>query len=462
MARPAAPREGFAKECAARATRRPRRWIGSRRASRRSARDRRGRGAHRHSADGSRGRPARPSAMGSGDTAPSSAPGQGHQSTPAHSAADRPAHVARRKELGDGRIAHVRSLGASERRVSGGRVSLRLRIRLQRRSGAAIVELNWTLSVRVSAPVSPSTGRDLPPSFWFLWFGTVINRLGGFAVPFLMLYLTARLGITPATAALMVSVLGRRLLPRAAAPAASSSDRLGRRPVMMMSFFVSPVAMLALGLVRETVAARRRHVRAGLLHGPVPPGDERRDRRPRSGRQADARLRLHLLGDQPRRRAGADRRRPAGELRLLPALRRRRAHDGDLRHHRAACASRRRRPLEIAKAARRQDVARVGQALRDPMLLVFVVPLPARRADLFAEPRDAAHRHGRERPAAERLRAGHRRQRRAHRPRSRSRSRGAPSGCRATGSWPWPHSCSASASALRRSPARCRPSRSRS
>lgn len=29
-------------------------------------------------------------------------------------------------------------------------------------------------------------GRDLPPTFWFLWFGTVINRLGGFAVPFLI------------------------------------------------------------------------------------------------------------------------------------------------------------------------------------------------------------------------------------------------------------------------------------
>ena len=23
-------------------------------------------------------------------------------------------------------------------------------------------------------------GRDLPPTFWFLWFGTIISRLGGF------------------------------------------------------------------------------------------------------------------------------------------------------------------------------------------------------------------------------------------------------------------------------------------
>lgn len=93
-------------------------------------------------------------------------------------------------------------------------------------------------------------GRDLPPSFWFLWFGTVINRLGGFAVPFLMLYFTSKLGITLATAALMVSVLGAGSF-FAQLLGGELSDRLGRRPVMMLSFFVSPIAMVALGLVRE-------------------------------------------------------------------------------------------------------------------------------------------------------------------------------------------------------------------
>jgi MFS family permease len=95
-------------------------------------------------------------------------------------------------------------------------------------------------------------GRDLPSSFWFLWFGTVINRLGGFAVPFLMLYLTGRLGISPATAALMVSVLGAGSF-FAQLTGGELADRLGRRPVMMLSFFVSPVAMVALGIVREPI-----------------------------------------------------------------------------------------------------------------------------------------------------------------------------------------------------------------
>ena len=93
-------------------------------------------------------------------------------------------------------------------------------------------------------------GRDLPPAFWFLWFGTVINRLGGFAVPFLVLYLTSRLAFSPATAALMVSVLGAGSF-FSQITGGELSDRLGRRPVMMLSFFVSPVAMVALGIVRE-------------------------------------------------------------------------------------------------------------------------------------------------------------------------------------------------------------------
>ena len=95
-------------------------------------------------------------------------------------------------------------------------------------------------------------GRELPPEFWFLWFGTVVNRLGGFAVPFLILYLTAKIGIAPATAALMVSVLGLGSFI-AQLTGGELADRLGRRPVMMLSLFISPVAMVILGLVREPI-----------------------------------------------------------------------------------------------------------------------------------------------------------------------------------------------------------------
>ena len=92
--------------------------------------------------------------------------------------------------------------------------------------------------------------RDLPPAFWFLWFGTVVNRLGGFAVPFLMLYLTARLQLSAGTAALVVSTLGAGSFI-AQLIGGELADRFGRRPVMLLSFFVSPLAMLWLGVARD-------------------------------------------------------------------------------------------------------------------------------------------------------------------------------------------------------------------
>ena len=49
---------------------------------------------------------------------------------------------------------------------------------------------------------------ELPSSFWYLWLGTIVNRVGGFAAPFFMLYLTSRLGMAVASAALLVSLLG--------------------------------------------------------------------------------------------------------------------------------------------------------------------------------------------------------------------------------------------------------------
>ncbi len=81
--------------------------------------------------------------------------------------------------------------------------------------------------------------------------GTVINRLGGFAVPFLMLYLTAKLQMDPASAALYVSGLGAGSF-LAQLVGGEIADRFGRRPVLLFSLFASPVAMLTLGIARET------------------------------------------------------------------------------------------------------------------------------------------------------------------------------------------------------------------
>lgn len=92
----------------------------------------------------------------------------------------------------------------------------------------------------------------MPAAFWYLWAGTIVNRLGGFVVPFLMLYLTTRLGLPPANAALLVSILGAGSF-FAQLFGGELADRLGRRPVMILSFFVTPLAMIFVGAVHDPV-----------------------------------------------------------------------------------------------------------------------------------------------------------------------------------------------------------------
>src|SRR5687768_12056321 len=91
--------------------------------------------------------------------------------------------------------------------------------------------------------------EGLPPTYWLLWSGTLINRLGGFVIPFLTLYLTAQREIPVSTAALMVSFFGAGSF-LAQLTGGELTDRLGRRPVMLMSFFVTPVFVIMLGLAR--------------------------------------------------------------------------------------------------------------------------------------------------------------------------------------------------------------------
>jgi len=97
-----------------------------------------------------------------------------------------------------------------------------------------------------------SLTEDLPPTYWLIWTGTLINRLGGFVIPFLTLYLTAQRQIPVSQAALMVSLFGAGSFI-AQLSGGEFTDRLGRRPVMLMSFFITPIFMIALGLARDLV-----------------------------------------------------------------------------------------------------------------------------------------------------------------------------------------------------------------
>ncbi len=92
--------------------------------------------------------------------------------------------------------------------------------------------------------------EGLPPTYWLLWSGTLINRLGGFVIPFLTLYLTSQRDIPVSQAALMVSLFGAGSF-LSQLIGGELTDRLGRRPVMLMSFLVTPVVMVTLGLARN-------------------------------------------------------------------------------------------------------------------------------------------------------------------------------------------------------------------
>jgi MFS family permease len=107
------------------------------------------------------------------------------------------------------------------------------------------------MNVRITRWMAGRMASDLPPTYWLLWLGTLINRLGGFVIPFLTLYLTGQRGIPVSQAALMVSLFGAGSFT-ASLTGGEVADRLGRRPVLLLSFLLAPLNMVALGLARST------------------------------------------------------------------------------------------------------------------------------------------------------------------------------------------------------------------
>ncbi|AGL21176.1 MFS transporter [Actinoplanes sp. N902-109] len=86
----------------------------------------------------------------------------------------------------------------------------------------------------------------LPRQFWFLWTGTLINRLGAFVVIYLAIYLTQDLHFTPSSAGL---VLGGYGVGGAIGTLTGGvlTDRWGRRPTMLTAQFGAAALMLTLG-----------------------------------------------------------------------------------------------------------------------------------------------------------------------------------------------------------------------
>ena len=91
------------------------------------------------------------------------------------------------------------------------------------------------------------TAGGLPSTYWYLWAGLLINRLGGFAVLFLSLYLTAQRGANPALAGLVVGTYGIGGVIGTLAGGVLT-DRWGRRRTLVWSHLACAIVLTALAL----------------------------------------------------------------------------------------------------------------------------------------------------------------------------------------------------------------------
>ncbi len=94
------------------------------------------------------------------------------------------------------------------------------------------------------------TTGGLPRTFWYLWAGTLVNRVGNFVIVFLALYLTAARRLSPSFVGLVIGLYGvggatGTLLGGVLA------DRWGRRRTLLLSYACGASCVLVLGVVRD-------------------------------------------------------------------------------------------------------------------------------------------------------------------------------------------------------------------
>ncbi|MEU1073319.1 MULTISPECIES: MFS transporter [unclassified Streptomyces] len=93
----------------------------------------------------------------------------------------------------------------------------------------------------------------LPREFWWLWTSTLINRLGAFVATFMTLYLTHERGYSASYAGLVVSLHGLGGVISSLG-AGVLTDRLGRRPTMMIAQTATAFSVALLGFVTDPAA----------------------------------------------------------------------------------------------------------------------------------------------------------------------------------------------------------------
>lgn len=92
--------------------------------------------------------------------------------------------------------------------------------------------------------------KDLPHDMWALFFTSLINRSGTMVIPFLALYLTQKIGVTPTEAGTALLVYGAAAF--IAAPLTGKlSDKIGSLKVMKFALFGSGVLFFVYSFITD-------------------------------------------------------------------------------------------------------------------------------------------------------------------------------------------------------------------
>lgn len=109
------------------------------------------------------------------------------------------------------------------------------------------------MSVAGLRKAAHETVAGLPREFWWLWTSTLVNRLGAFVATFMALYLTLDRGYSASYAGLVAALHGLGGVVSSLG-AGVMTDRLGRRPTMLIAQLSTAASVAVLGFMVHPAA----------------------------------------------------------------------------------------------------------------------------------------------------------------------------------------------------------------
>ncbi|MFE6802683.1 MDR family MFS transporter [Streptomyces sp. NPDC057681] len=106
------------------------------------------------------------------------------------------------------------------------------------------------MSVTALRRAAHESVSGLPRQFWWLWTSTLINRLGGFVLTFMALYLTTERHFSASYAGLVAALIGLGGMI-ASLLGGVLADRIGRRPTLLAAQLATAATVAVLAFVRD-------------------------------------------------------------------------------------------------------------------------------------------------------------------------------------------------------------------